>query len=375
MHAAEPLEQGATVPTSVDEVRGPEGFASLRQEWNQLANECGAQPFLRHEFLQLWLDHFAPGARLRVLLGRNPRGALVAALPLLEEESHLCGLPVRVLNAPANSHSCRFDLLAKEPRPTAKAFLAHLELDAGWQLLRLVDVPEQGAARMLWQAAAAAGMPTGQWQSQRSPYLPLPSTEENFEAQLDKRFRSTLRRRRRRLEEKGEVRLEEICGGDELPHKLNEGLELERAGWKGRAGTAIVQSPGTLGFYSTLALLGAQLGWLRLSFLRLSGRAIAFDYALECGTSHLALKTSYDEGFANVSPGQLLTEEVVRSCIRRRLGEFDLLGDESPSKMEWTQKLRAHHWLYVFRDSAKGRLLRAAKFSLVPAAKKLLGKG
>src|SRR5262249_38055429 len=64
----------------VQEVQSRWEFAGLELEWNQLAKDAG--PFNQHRFLRIWLDNFAPHARLRILLARD-RGALIGALPLM----------------------------------------------------------------------------------------------------------------------------------------------------------------------------------------------------------------------------------------------------------------------------------------------------
>ena len=84
------------------------------------------------------------------------------------------------------------------------------------------------------------------------------------------------------------------------------------------------------------------------------------------------MKQGYDEAYADVSPGQLLTESLIEDCVRRGVREVDLLGNESPSKSEWTDRARRHGWLFVFRDSLVGRGLYSAKFRWAPMARKVV---
>mgnify|MGYP006199516669 CR=1 FL=1 len=104
--------------------------------------------------------------------------------------------------------------------------------------------------------------------------------------------------------------------------------------------------------------------------LRLDGRAVAFQFALEHRERGLLLKQGYDEAFRSVGPGQLLMEDVLREGVHRGMVEFDLLGDDSPAKRTWTDHARQHQWLYVFRG-ARGRLLHALKFGLAPRLRRL----
>ncbi len=359
---------------SVSEVNERAAFSALEGEWDALVASTRDEPFLRHAFLRVWIDNFAPRHRLRVLLARDAQGRLCAALPLVERRRFLCGVPVRELTAAANAHSCRFDLIASDAASAARAFLSHLEADDGWDVLRLTDVPEGGSAWRLLEAAQESGLPTGTWESLRSPYLPLHASADAFEQTLSSKFRANCRRRRKRLEEKGRVTFEAVTGGELVDAHLEEGLALEAAGWKGRRGTAIAQSADTRGFYRELAHVAKHEGWLSLFFLRLDGRPVAFHYGLRHGGRYLLLKPAYDEALSECSPGQLLMLEVVRTCVGERLTELDFLGPDMPWKREWTDRVRPHHWLFVFRDTTLGRAIRAAKFRWVSWAKKRVAR-
>src|SRR5207245_258118 len=59
---------------------------------------------------------------------------------------------------------------------------------------------------------------------------------------------------------------------------LRRGFAVEDASWKSRAGTSVLKSPATLGFYIEQARQLAAWGDLQLSFLELDGRPIAFEY-------------------------------------------------------------------------------------------------
>lgn len=356
----------------VEELKDRSAFQTIACEWDTLVSETGGCFFLRHEFLRIWLDNFAASRNTRVLLGRDRRGRLVAAMPLVEGKSTLCGLPVRELRSASNAHSCRFDLLARDPIEAGRAFFGHLVAKSGWDLLCLRDVPDGGAAAALLSAALDTRWAIGTWQSLRSPYLALPTEAGALEAGLSRKFLANLRRRWRRLEEQGEVTAETVRGGPRLEEVLMEGLELEAQGWKGRNKTAILQDRATWGFYVELARAAARAGTLALSFLRLSGKPVAFHFAIEAEGRRLLLKPAYDERLAECSPGQLLTRWALEECVRNGLREFDFLGPDMPWKRDWTSTTRPHRWLYALRPGLRGRLLGSVKFDWIPRIKEAL---
>lgn len=359
---------------SVEEISTLGAFAPLAPEWDALAAATDDQVFYRHDFVGAWLASFAADARLRVLTLRAADGSLEGALPLVKRQVRWHGIPLRELASATNWHSCRFDLLARDPRAAASRLLAHLAADRSWDVLRLADVPEDGSAFALLRRAEALGHPVGVWESHRSPFLALPASLEQVHAGLDSGFRANLRRRRARLERRGAVCLERVAGPPGLARALEEAFALEAGGWKGRAGTAINQEPSARAFYAALARGAAARGALALYFLRLNGRAVACGLALVHAGRCLLLKTAYDEAAADCSPGHLLVEDVLRDCMERGLGEFDFLGESMDWKRCWTSAARRHFWLFVFRADRWGQALRDLKFTWTPLVKDWVGR-
>jgi CelD/BcsL family acetyltransferase involved in cellulose biosynthesis len=362
---------GKTIGSGLEavEVVGRPAFNLMEEDWNALVEATSDAPFYRHEYIRSWVDHFAPGAALKILTGRDRTGTLVATLPLVAERGFLYGLPVRRLVSPTNVHSYRFDLIALDRRSAARAFFRTLADDRTWDVIKITDVPAGGNAWDLYDAATEAGFPAGAWESQRSPFIPLPSSYDVLEARLTSKFKANLRRRRRRLEERGAISVERVTGGAALQERLEDCFALERSGWKGRQGTAAAQSRGTRGFYTRIAHLASRGDYLSLFFLRVAGKAIASQLGLTRRGVYSLVMTCYDEAFSEYGPGHLLLEDVMKHCVAGGLSEFDFLGCDLGWKLDWSPLARAHHWFFIFRDSRLGRTLQKAKFGWIPAAK------
>jgi CelD/BcsL family acetyltransferase involved in cellulose biosynthesis len=352
-------------PIEITEVGDLRAFAALGQEWNALVKSTVDEPFYRHEFLHLWMQAFAADVELRILTGRDATGRLTAALPLMRARGSLGGIPVSELVFTSNTHSCRFDLLAEEGDAAGRAFFDHLAEDPEWDVLRLIDVPEGGKAYSIYRAAQEAGHPTGVWESQRSPFLVFPRSEEELMGRLSGQYRYNVRRRRRQLSRKGELRVERVTDGDIRP-AFEEFLAMERRGWKGRQGTACDQDSRTAVFYGLLAEKASCLGWLSFFRLKLDERTIAFHFGLTYGGTYYLPKLSYEEDLQDCSPGLVLLDDVLRDSLARKLSRCDFLGSDDEWKLHWSSGVLPHHWLFIFRDSAKGRLLRKLKFDWGP---------
>ncbi len=171
------------------------------------------------------------------------------------------------------------------------------------------------------------------------PVLDLDEHGQDAEAILNSGRRSDLRRARRLAEEQGEVGVD-FCSPStaEVGNLLSVALGVEVNSWKGRSGTALAQDTMRLPFYTRYAFDQARTGALRIAFLRIAGRPVAMQLAVERANRLWLLKIGYDEGFARCSPGQLLMLEVVRHAARDGLAAIEFLGADAPWTRAW-----AHH--------------------------------
>lgn len=296
----------------------------LRPEWDALAAGVGAPPFLHHGWFASWWDAFGHG-RLEVLALRR-RGELAAVLPLVREG--------RRLRSATNVHTPGFAPLAADAGAAHAIVARAFALDAHSVELQFLDPTSPGAEGVRDIAPARGGRIFTETMM-RPPYVDLEGSWEQYEGSLSRNRRKGLRRNGRRLQAAGAVDVQVTDGSVAPEGHLTEAFAVEAAGWKGRAGTAIACAPDTERFYRRLAAWAAEAGMLRLTFLRLDGRAIAFDYALEHGGTWYSLKAGYDEAYAAYGPGALLLRELLARGYAGGLRRFDLLGDTEPFKLEW----------------------------------------
>ena len=132
-----------------------------------------------------------------------------------------------------------------------------------------------------------------------------------FDRGLSRNLRGDVRRSLRRLQDVGEVRFEHLDGLEQLDHLLTEVFRVESSGWKGARGTAIASRPETERFYREVCAWAAESGNLRVTVLRLAGRAIAFELGIEEHGVHYTLKAGFDPAQRAFSPGKLLIHHIL----------------------------------------------------------------
>jgi CelD/BcsL family acetyltransferase involved in cellulose biosynthesis len=188
-----------------------------------------------------------------------------------------------------------------------------------------------------------------------APTIPLSPGWTAPEGLLSKRRASDMRRARRRAEAVGPVSFEVLTPTPvELQPLLDEAVETEAAGWKSSRGSALKADARRLDFFGRYARGAAERDELRLCFMRIDGRAVAMQLAVEWRDSLWLLKIGYDEDFGRCSPGMLLLLESTRWAANRGLRSVELLGTPAPWTEMWTEEVRPCVTMAVYPARPRG---------------------
>ena len=336
------------------------GFGEVEADWEALADRVGAPPWLRTGWMAAWWAAFGRGTPSIATVRRD--GRLVGLLPLAARFG--------VLASMTNWHTPEFGPLV-EPGEEA-ALLDGVLAGRPRQVSLAFADPEKPAVAAWQEAVARRGYRALVRTLERSPYVAVEGDWERFEAQFRSGLIANLARRRRRLEEQAQVEVEVEDGTVRLEELLGEGFRVEAAGWKGTRGSAIVSDEATHRFYSDVASWASERGWLRLAFLRVGSRAIAFDFALEVAGVHYLLKTGYDPAYRRFGPGMLLRYEMLARAFATGLDRYEFLGADDPWKLEWTSTVQERVLIQSFSPSLPGRAEAFAYARVRPLLKRAL---
>jgi len=317
----------------------------IAEEWDELADRVHAVPWIRPGWVDAWWRAFGEGRLEIVVVRRN--GHLAGVGPVAWKKGAVV--------SPTNWHTPEFGLLMEDSEVMSELVSAlwtssPRSLHLSFLLPRHAEVAECRAA------ARARGYRTIERVVLRSPYVRIEGDWEDHMARLDRHMLKEISRCRRRLEETGEVSFEVVDGREDLDRFLEEGFRIENSGWKAKHGTAIVAVPKVRQFYSEVASWAASRGILRLSFLRLDRRPIAFDFNIEEDGVCYVLKGGYDAQFRKFGPGMMLTHEMLKYAFAKHLSRYDFAGGDEPFKMDWTHSYNDRIRLQAFAPSPPGLL-------------------
>lgn len=275
--------------------------------WRTLAGAAREpNPFFEPELATAAAQHL-PGGEHDLLLAIFEDEAMVLALPVRRRRSYR-RLPVPSLLAWGHTHAfLDAPLLAAADPAGAVACALDTARASGARWLVLERTLGEGPGRQaLDLALARRGAGAVALTRFERPVVHRRPAATYLDGRLSGQRRKNLRRQGRRLAEAlGPVTIRDRAAGD-FDATLERFLALERAGWKGQAGTAVSSDPGHAAFFRAGMGALARAGRVQAWTLEAGEETVAVLLAVVSGGGAFHVKTAYDEAHAPHSPGTQL---------------------------------------------------------------------
>jgi CelD/BcsL family acetyltransferase involved in cellulose biosynthesis len=339
-----------------------EEFDSLESSWDRLALPAQT-PFLTHEWFRAWWSAFGHSDAIAAVLD-GPEPGIRAGAVLVRRTA-------RAITAAANAYSGAWDVVAGDDASRRALWRGIADLPGA--RLTMAGMPAASpSVDVAAEGLAAGGYRVGTSPYQLSPYVELPDSWDELLETLSRNQRSKVRKQWKRLEREGDVVFRTTTGPD-LQGDLDRFLRLEASGWKGAAGTAILDDPAALRLYTEFAHAAATRGWFRLHLLELDGTPIAGGYSCVLGDAAFLMKTCFDERYARLGPGATMRAAALRAAIDEGVSRYEFLGAADPHKLHWGGGLREHLLLSAYRGASLPAFYY--RHRLRPLARRALDRG
>jgi hypothetical protein len=151
-----------------------------------------------------------------------------------------------------------------------------------------------------------------------------------------------LRRRRRRAEELGKIRIK-AAGSDNLAHALDELFRLHRYRWRARGMDGVLSEDAVEAFHREIAERFARQHWLRLYCLYLEDRMIAANYGFSLRQHAYSYIGGFDPEFVSLGPAAMVIHHGIQAAAQEGAVDFDFLRGPEPYKYRWGGKSRPQY--------------------------------
>jgi CelD/BcsL family acetyltransferase involved in cellulose biosynthesis len=317
------------LPVKLEQITTNEGFYSLQSEWNVLlAANATNEIFLTWQWQSTWWEVYRPGD-LWVITARDDSGRLVGIAPWFIEQ------PTRTVRSIGCVEVTDYLDVLVQPDLREEFFAALsdfvVEHRKDYRCLDLCNIPGETPTLEAFSAELRdRGFTVMVKDEDVCPFIPLPTSFEDYLNQLDKKQRHELRRKMRRAEDNPDDKVEwYIVGRDhDLDAEMERFLGLMSASHPEKA--RFLQESHHRKFFKTIMPRLAECGWLPLSFLTVNGEIAAtflnFDYNNRILVYNSGLMPTQ---YSHLSPGIVLLVYIIRHAIDQGREVFDFLqGNE-----------------------------------------------
>jgi len=355
-------------------VRDIEELGPLRSEWDELAaSQKAFFPFLCLDWFRVWLEHFQHEEELLVLLLYR-KDRIDAIAPLLTGCERFRGITkarkislIGNVHSPLRSFIIRDGAMEVRRRSIFQLFSFLRQTWKDWDVMELEYLPEEdGTVRVLEEATREFGYRSRTYKCFQDSYVNgIDCSGEEYLNRLPKKMRNELKRRKKRLSELGDVRIEIGTDAAAFDRHMEVYYSVRDRSWK---------SPeADREFLYEARRMAAAKGWLRCGFLFLNEVPIAAQIRVVSEEIVYFMEAVHDEAFKKFAPGHILRAELIKHFIDDDgVTEIDQgRGDES-YKNDWSLqgRVRERKGMTIFNETTKGRLLALVMTKLLPAVEK-----
>jgi len=337
-----PDRNGAIGPTRVDIVRSIDGIVAIADQWRALELRA-ADPMTYFQSLDWCLtwcrfyggENDENGIRIATVW---QAGRLVLVWPLMLAGSPWTVRRVLPLTLPHGQYGNMIvdpELCAGSLSAIVGECLDRVTSADSPDLVSFADVP--ASAGELRAACGEAGQVQPAGASAWMDLTRFPDWESYRQA-LGKTVRKGRNRRRNALQRLGEVDYVVKCGNEEgYVELVHAGVEMKQVWLKetGRA-TRVVNRPDFADFLSALSYDPETRSGAVAAAVMLDGRPVAVEIGFEWFDRFYSYLGSFDWDLRGHSPGKVQLEEAMRWCIERGIHAYDLLGEPSTYKSDWS---------------------------------------
>jgi len=334
-----------------------EDFGARVTAWDEGLKASGVDdPFQHSDFILTWWKYFSADRLLRIIV-------------VFEGDKPVAGLPLYVENN-GGEKSLRFpgasdyvmanytNIWAVCDWQTAiDSIFQHLSQRDDWDVIyldRLYTTPPK--ADLLWAAAIRQGHYALYRHEMATYMIDVPATFEEHIQRRGKKFRRNIRRAYRVVEKRGELNLDRITGELEVERLFADYVKMSVDSYRRRSMQSTFEDEKLSGFFGDLLKAFDRKGVLNAYRLRLGQQVMAIGICYSIQDNMNYILTGFSAEFDELEPGHLLTGELLKRAIEKKMLVMDFYTGEAPYKVLWCNRKETVHHLVIARATFRNKL-------------------
>lgn len=296
-----------------------QAFSQLEQEWLELLEKAHTNTiFQTPQFLATWWKTLGAG-ELHILTLRDDHQTLLGLVPLYLHELADGSKEASFIGCVNVSDYLDCIVDKNHTEEVYKTLREYLLTQTAFSQLYWCSLPEVSPTREFF----AKNFPAVQEQVQDvAPYIPLPSSWEDYLSNLERKQRHEVKRKLRRLDE-ASYQLEVITNPKQATTAVDEFIALHKTS---SAAKREFWNEAHLVFFKELLPNVAKMGWLKLFFLKINDERVASMLIFDYNDEYELYNSGFDpDKYRELSTGANLTSLTIQKAIADQKSVYDFL--------------------------------------------------
>jgi len=167
--------------------------------------------------------------------------------------------------------------------------------------------------------------------TQGSQYLNLESDIDTFESNLSSRRRSDMRRAIKKAAALGKIKIDIFRPTlADIDSVIETAFDVENSGWKSDNNSSVLSRPELERFFTCYLKSLSSDNKLVVGFLKVNNEIASMQIAQDDLDKFWLLKIGQRDRFRKISPGIILTNEIIKYAISEKKKGFEFLGSSEP---------------------------------------------
>lgn len=187
----------------------------------------------------------------------------------------------------------------------------------------------------------------------QSPTMIFPGSYEELIGNLSGTFRQSLRRKVKAVDKREDIKMW-ISRDSECEQAI---FDISPDTWQHQQGTSMLATTDIQRFFHDIIGAAAKEKTLVAGVMTINDEFAAFELNIKSRDKLYNLKLGYKSNYADLSPGVVLKNFMLRSLINNNSNEnfveYDLMGTTEAYKLNWTKTIRSHQTMRIFPKTVK----------------------
>ena len=299
---------------TVETIESLEGLKEIKNDWERLFNlENKISSFFSFEVFKIYYETIIKNfdnVKIKIFVVRNENQKIIAIFPFtLESKIYPPFLPLKELSI-KDGYLIGFYNFLTDPQENQEIifqrFLEYLKkIKRRWDVIKLYSISADDKLLKVFTLIFGKFYKTEESESDTLVVDCDIEFDEYIKSNMKGKYRREMKRKIRRFEESGNLKLIEMRKKQEIEKGLTYFYDIEDSGWKGKEGTSLKRS--YYGeYYKDLAYHFSKENKFRLYFLQLNNEYIAGVYAIIDRETLFLIKIGYSDDFSRYSPSSIL---------------------------------------------------------------------